>query len=180
MENVWRAGVAALVLFPSIVLAETPTFVSEYSSLAEKDCKMTVTATEGGLQKCPSHGGYDVMIAGGEGTSGVVLKSKGKEHSVDAEEAEAPKPLQWERPYVVGGSLEWRYQLIGSKKTLVGLIYRVGDQGWPEKQSLLLAIRVTENSFCPLGAAKGNEEARQLVDSGKACPEKKTPIPAGH
>lgn len=168
-------GVLVLVsisLLAGVASAGPSRFVSEYSSLSDADCTMIESGIDYGVQRCPSHDGYNVYISGGEGTSSIGLKkNKGKEVSLYPEKTKASNLPEFSRPYVAGDKIEWRYDMARGKKNLVGLIYRIGDQSWPKEQSYLFVVRATGMSFCPLGLVKTNEEAREMVDSGKPCPK---------
>ena len=145
------------------------TFVSEYSSIANKDCKIVKSGVGYDIAQCPSHDGYGVSVTDDEGASSVILKVKGKDVLLTADAVKPEPPLQFQLPYVAGDKLEWRYETAAGKKTLAGVIFRVGDQSWPEKQTVLFVTRANGDAFCPLGAVKTNEAAQKLVDGGKAC-----------
>jgi hypothetical protein len=164
--------VVSIVLMAGPASADPPRFVSEYSSLSNDSCKMIESGIDYGVQRCPAHDGYDVHIYGGEGTSSIGLKKgKGKEISLYPERTKASGLPEFTRPYVSGDRIEWRYDTTQGKKTLVGLIYRVGDQSWPKEQTYLFVTRVTGTSFCPLALVKTNEEAREMLDNGNPCPK---------
>ena len=45
------------------------TFVSEYSSIANKDCKIVKSGVGYDIAQCPSHDGYGVSVTDDEGVN---------------------------------------------------------------------------------------------------------------
>jgi hypothetical protein len=162
---------AIVIMLSASASAEPPQFVSEYSSLAKKDCKITEKGVGYNWAPCPGHDGYGVAIDDDEATSFVSLKVRGKDVPLEASVLKPEAPLSFSMSHVVGEKLEWRYRVAGGKKTLVAVIYRVGDDTWAPKQSILFVTRVQGDVFCPLGVVKTNEAAQQLADGGKPCPK---------
>ncbi|MDO8519144.1 MAG: hypothetical protein Q7T11_03155 [Deltaproteobacteria bacterium] len=156
-----------IVLATPVVFAKTSRFESKYSVISEKECKTEKREADFIELRCPSHDGYAVFIDSSEGSAWLsLIKGKLKiQPDVDLAGLKIREP-QTGPIYVDGEKLEWRYRLTGSKKTLVGLIYRIG--GW-ENLSLLHVVRVDGAKFCQLGVVKTNEEARALVDGNHRC-----------
>lgn len=165
-------AVSIILLTGELASGESSRFISEYSSLSDDACKMIESGVDYAVERCPDHDGYGVYVYGDEGTSSIGLKKgTGKEISLHPEKTKASNLPEFISPYVAGDQIEWRYDTTRGKKTLVGLIYRVGDQSWPKEQTYLFIVRVAEKSFCPLGLVKTNEEARKMIDGGVLCPK---------
>jgi hypothetical protein len=146
-----------------------PAFVSEYSSIADKDCKAVKSGVGYTIVQCPSHDGIGVSVTDDEGASSVILNVKGKDVLLTADAVKPEPPLQFQLPNVGGQKIEWRYNTSGGKKSLAGVIFRVGDESWSGNQTLLFVTRVNGDAFCPVAAVKTNEAAQKLVDSGAGC-----------
>lgn len=161
-----------IIGFSSSVIAQVTTFSSEYSSIKDEDCKTANRGADYLYSCCPPHNNYVVCIDAAEAMSNLVIIKKGKPpKDINTDHGgvnfgSAPAPTT---PYVAGDKLEWRYQTTAGKKTLVGLIYRVGDQSSNANSNVLFVVRATDKTFCSLGFAKTNAEARELVDSNKQC-----------
>jgi hypothetical protein len=169
MKKTFLLLLALVPLLSTAPAFAAPAFVSEYSSIAHKDCKIVKSGVGYDISQCPSHDGYGVVVTDDEGASSVILNVKGKEVLLTADAVKPDPPLQFQLPYVAGEKLEWRYETAAGKKRLAGVIFRVGDQSWDEKQTVLFVTRVNGDAFCPLGVAKTNEAAQKLVDGGKGC-----------
>lgn len=167
----------SLILLTTLVVCplgavETEQFISEYSSLAQKDCKVIQSGVGYDISQCPRHDAMEVFINDDEGTSSVSVKVKGKEVTLDCSSIHPEGGQEFSLPYVAGDKLEWRYRVTGGKKELVGVIYRLADNGWKEGVSVLFVSRYDGGTFCPVAAVKSNKAAQKALDAGAPCAKK--------
>lgn len=166
-------GALLLSTFAIRASADIPQMMSEYSPLDA--CKViaqpasTNEPNDAYEARCPAHDGYSVTILGGDVRTWLVLK-KGK-NTVNLQgvgESDVHFPM------IAGKKLEWRYQVTGSHKDLMALIFRVSGQDpqalSDKTKTYLYVIRPLTNGFCILGKAQTNEAARHIADTAKTCP----------
>lgn len=147
--------------------ADASRFVSEYSVISEGRCKIVKRDIDFIEMRCPSHHEYTVLLDSSEGSTWLTLMRGNQKIQPDVDPAGMKINTPRSGPsYVDGDKLEWRYRLTDSRKTLVGLIYRIG--GW-ENLSLLHVVRIDGAKCCQLGIVKTNQEARALVDGNQKC-----------
>src|SRR6185436_10333790 len=128
--NPLKLALSVLLLLSAASAAAENKFVSEYSSLSDKDCKKVDSGVGFTLIKCPGLGPYGVFISDDEGTSTVSLKVNGKDVLLDPSVVAPEGGPAFSLPHVAGDKLEWRFQVLAAEKALTGVIYRVADYGW--------------------------------------------------
>lgn len=151
---------------------------SQYTSLSEESC-VVIDSTDLNpdaeidflTAECPSLGGYQVYVAGGDLRYSAQLKFSGKD---------LPN-VELMAFHSVADKMEWRYRRIGSaedrKVEYTAAIYRLNYQDMdpdsnPIETSMMVVLRLKGAESCLLGtipASKDmNEKARALADNMSA------------
>jgi hypothetical protein len=178
-KNMLKKLTTLAVCLSSMALMAKPS--SQYTSVAEKDCITTENSAWNAdaeidfyAAKCPSFGGYEVEVSGGDLRYNLKLSYNGK--AIETEQLGAFHDMG-------SSKIEWRYD-VGSKGDIkyTALIYRLNFQDWSEEkeenfeESRLIVVRLEGEKSCIIGRVdatdykdsnKPNIVATQIADDSK-------------
>lgn len=152
--------------------AKGSNFSSVYTSLTE--CKVIEETERDSIQECPGKEDYRILLKSGDARSWITIK-KGDKLIVDLWN-EVMNNARGHFAYVSGKVAEWRYK----GKVPIAFIFRVtGTEEIPndgnslptyKDKSILLVIRLKNETACLIGKTTSNTKARKIADdSSKKC-----------
>ncbi len=162
--------ILATILYTSVAFSQ---FDSVYTSVSSEDC-LTISVSNATDEidfysgECPSLGGYQVLVVGGDIRYNLDLKYNGVR-------IPTYKPGAF---HDMGSTvIEWRYSKMGdgyqSQVNYTALIYRLSldtyteEQGQVEKDTLVV-VRLAQENSCVIGLveqqANMNEKAQAIAD----------------
>jgi hypothetical protein len=171
-----KAFGAFLCLLAVVGTAGAQSNQSQYTSLAEKQCRKLKSAEAGddGYEgRCRGVAGYGLLLSEGDLRQNItVITPKGAKHSLELWDVISGAFSH------VGPKAEWRMAMQNGKLSPVALILRYNaneDPDQPNKQNSYLAVsKITASEICVtdkiLPGPKANEDARRAADTAASKP----------